>query len=137
MDRWSSWSIPGLQGEDKTLCPVQSLRDYLDATSSITTGPLFRAQTSPRPLSRSNISANLQAIIKAGDKDSFPLGHDIRKLASSLAFFSGMKLKEISRFTGWKSSSVFLKHYCLSIENLRSSCVSVGTQVHGLMGNFE
>ena len=128
-ERWNPWSIPALEGDDKALCPVQSLRDYLEATSSAKTSSLFLNQIGSKALSTANISSILCQVIKAGDKDSFPSGHDVRKVASSLAFFRGMELSALSRYTGWRSRGVFTKHYCTRLNELKLSCVSAGRQV--------
>ena len=128
-DRWRPWSIPNLKDRDLALCPVQSLKDYLNATCSTKLENVFLTLTGTRPLSARNISTALCQVIKAANKDCFPSGHDVRKVASSLAIFNGMAFSELSRYTGWKSEGVFFKHYCSRIQELSTSCVTAGTVI--------
>ena len=62
----------------------------------------------------------------------FPKSHDIRKYATSLAFFSGMSFQQIQANTGWKGYKVFLSHYKQDLCVLRQSCVAIGNVVHPL-----
>ena len=116
--RWGPWRIPALQGDNLSLCPVDVLRTYLQKTSMFKTGPLFRCHTSGKPMSSAQIRAAMTSLIKASNPDSIPKMHDIRKMASSYAFFNDMSLKDMSHSTGWSSSSVFLKHYLKEVEDL-------------------
>ena len=53
----------------------------------------------------------------------------MRKMASSLAFFTDMSYQAISHMTGWSSTSVFVKHYLSSIDKVRQGCIALGRVV--------
>ena len=132
--RWESWHIPALPGEDKILCPVQSLKTLLDHTKSISSGPLFLCHSTwsnpkPKPLTINGIGTAMTSLIKQSNPDSVPKAHDIRKMASSYAFMEGMQIKDMSAYSGWSGPRVFLKHYLKEIQDLRRSCVSMGQVV--------
>ena len=67
------------------MCPVNSLKTYLEATNKTKISSLFINQVGSKALTSLNISNILCQVIKAGDKQSFPSGYDVRKVASSLA----------------------------------------------------
>ena len=120
--------IKPLEDPDRSLGLVKSLEDYLEATASSIDGPLFRS-SSGTPLSKGNIRVTLVRLIRKAHPRAFPRSHDLRKLASSLAFFGEMSVSDISTFTGWSSQRVFLRHYLGEITELRHRCVAMGRPV--------
>ena len=127
--RWRPWCIPALEDANKSLCPVAALKSYLQETTAFKSGPLFRCHTSGKPMSSAQIRAAMTSLIKLSNPDSIPKMHDIRKMASSYAFFNDMSIEDMSRSTGWSSSRVFLRHYLKEVEDLRHACVSLGSIV--------
>ena len=79
-------SLPS-EGE---LCPVSTLRTYLRRTREYRYGPWFRHSESGKSLSLTDIKILITRVIKLCNPNSIPKTHDIRKLASSLAFFGFM-----------------------------------------------
>ena len=71
----------------------------------------------------------MSALIKKSNPDSVPRTHDIRKIASSYAFMEGMQFSDMSKYSGWSSPKVFLRHYLKEIHNVRKTCVSMGRVV--------
>ena len=65
------------------------------------------------------------------DPGSFPRAHDLRKMATSYAFFKSMSSQEICDFLGWSSIGVFKRHYLRQIEEIASSLVVLGSVVQG------
>ena len=128
LHRRSPIIIRALEGQENSLCPVKSLENYLEATSSSSHGPLFRNQTGG-PLSKGNIRVTLARLIRKAQPQSFPRTHDLRKMAASLAFFGEMSFSEIAEFTGWSSQRVFLRHYLGEMTELRHRCVALGRSV--------
>ena len=124
--------IPSLPGSDTSLCPVQNLRHYLDRTSAYQSGPLFRNITSGAPLKAAGIRSAMTALIKVSNPQSIPATHDIRKLATSYAFFELMSFQDLTSYTGWHSPSVFLQHYLKSVEELPVTFVATGAVIPSL-----
>ena len=124
--RRDAWRVPPLPGEDKALCPVATVQAYLNRTAEYPSGYLFRHQTSGKPLSVCATRVRLTSLIKRTNPHSIPKAHEVRKMASSLAFFTDMSFQAISQLTGWSSTSVFVKHYLSSIDMVRQSCIALG-----------
>lgn len=104
--------------EDKILCPVDCLKEYIDRTK----------------LMRKNDSRLIRGIIKPHDKITPPtisrwltkiiamsggpqlnpktrIGHSVRGAATSKGRDSGLSTADILKAGEWKSESVFRKHY--------------------------
>ena len=126
LNRRKPWRISPLPGDDCSLCPVHTIQVYLRCTADIQYGSLFRHHTSENPLSFAAMRCRLTSLIKRHNPDSVPKIHDIRKMASSLAFFEGMSFLNISHMTGGTSPFVFMLHYFHEIETLVRSCVVLG-----------
>ena len=121
--------IQGLSDEDGSphvLCPVQALSRYLNVTKEFVSGPLFRNSLTGTPLAKSKCSKIICDLIKDSQPGSFPLGHDLRKMSTSLAFFRQMHLPEICQRVGWASGNVFIRHYLKDIQEVMSTCVVLG-----------
>ena len=82
-DRGSPIRIPPLPPGNKALCPVHTLKVYLERTDRFKSGQLFRNITSGAPLCPTGIRSQLVALIKASNPDTFPTMHTIRKLTMS------------------------------------------------------
>ena len=121
------WEIIPLP-EEPSLCPVACLKSYLQSTSHWTTGQLFRAETG-KPLSPKDISGKVGYFVKRADPEGHFLGHDPRKVATSLNFWSHMSFEALQGYTGWKSPRVFFKHYFKKIEEIKRSLVAAGRVV--------
>ena len=122
--RWKPWKIVPCPDEP-ALCPVQALRDYMDRTSSYTSGPLFRREKGGRLLKKGTRDKILN-FIKQGDPEGSPMLHDVRKVSSSLNFFHCMNFEDLREYTGWKSQKVFYRHYAKSIEEISLPVVAAG-----------
>ena len=69
--------------------------------------------------------------IKMADPSSFPKSHDLRKVATSFAFFRNIKVSDICEIVGWSSIRVFKKHYLKQISELSSPVVILGSKLPG------
>ena len=76
----------------------------------------------------------MTVLIKASNPESIPKSHDIRRMASSLAFFAGMQFSAMSDLTGWSSMRVFTKHYLKLVTALATALVVMGRQLDGPSG---
>ena len=120
--------ISGIPGADNILCPVNNLRRYLAKSANCETTSLFVHPTG-KSWTPAGTRRVLCSLIKEANPESCPKSHDIRKMASSLAFFSSMTFQNMQAFTGWSSSKVFLRHYLKPIENLQRTSVVLGRNV--------
>ena len=121
------WRVPPLPGVDRALCPVANVQAYLSRTAEYPVdGYLFRHQTTGKPLSVCATRVCITSLVKRTNPHSIPKAHEVRKMASSLAFFTDMAYQDISHMTGWSSTSVFVKHYLSQIDDVRQGCVALG-----------
>ena len=72
------------------------------------------------------------SVIKQADLATFPKTHDVRKYATSLAFFAGMNFQQIQESMGWKDHKVFLSHYKKDLCVLRQFCIALGSVIRPL-----
>ena len=126
-NRWKPWKILALP-QDPSLCPVLTLKDYLKRTAAFKSGPLFRREKGGN-ISLDGIKQQILYLIKRTNPGSVPTVHQVRKAATSLNFFQQMQFDPLKEYTGWKSSKVFLKHYCVNMEALKYHAVAAGKVV--------
>ena len=138
-DRRAPIFISGLKNDDGSihpLCPVFNLRHYLFLSNDSTSIKLFVKPSDLSDIPISRLRWYLCKFIKLGDPGSFPRVHDLRKVASSFAFFRHMGLEELCSLTGWSSLRVFKKHYLREIQAVKSSVVIMGSQMPGSVKNI-
>ena len=107
---------PLLEGPS-SLCPVLALQRYL-SVSTPTRGALFCHSKTQAPLRSSSISKLLCGLIEEANPGCFPKAHDVRKLATSLAWCRGLDTSEITKRAFWKSSSTFIERYLSKVNNI-------------------
>ena len=112
--------------QDLSLCPVECLKTYLQRTCSFIGGQLFKGETTGSKLSNCQLRSKLTTFIRRADPNSMPKGHDPRKVASSLNFFSHMSFDNLKSYTGWKSSKVFFRHYLKKLTEVKHFVVAAG-----------
>ena len=120
--------ISPLEGNN-SLCPVATLRDYLRVTTRHESPSLFIHPNGKDRWTPTEARKVLCKLIREANPNSWPKSHDIRKMASSYAFFGAMNFQSISSFTGWSSVGVFVRHYLNAIEDLRQPCVVLGRNI--------
>ncbi|XP_064108640.1 uncharacterized protein LOC135217003 [Macrobrachium nipponense] len=125
--RWEPWKVVPLP-QDTSLCPVSTLRAFLSRTSSSSSGPLFKREKGGT-LSIKGIRQQILYFIKQANPDSFPKAHDVRAVATSINYFQHMNFDDLKKYTGWKSPTVFKRHYLKSLEALKFSAVAAGNIV--------
>ena len=109
--------------EDRSLCPVQALRYYLDKTQDLRTGKElvfvsfkqgFNKDISPATIS-SWIKQTVVLCYDLSDQVSLTLhqvkAHDVRAFAASKAFQGGISLDQILAACHWKSHNTFTQFY--------------------------
>ena len=122
--RWSHKEIRPMLKEDgrpSSLCPVTALRDYLNRTSRIKKGKIFRSAKrgkGKKELSKFQLSKEICALILAADPSAKAKVHDIRKFASSYALAKTMATEDLVKEIGWSSSKTFYKYYLVQTDIL-------------------
>ena len=112
--------------ENPALCPVRALRKYLEKIPG-PDGPVFRNSKSGAALTAASISSILCKIIEGADPGKLPRGHDLRRVATSLAWVRGLSPNEICQRAFWASSSAFVSRYlCPNVPDAQS--VALGTR---------
>ena len=127
-DRWDPWLLVPLQ-ECPALCPVANLQHYLNLTRTYKEGQLFRGETTGSSLSIAQLRAKIIYFVNTADPDGKPDVHHLRKIATSLNFMEYLDFEDLKRYTGWKSTKVFFKHYLKNIEGARLPLVAAGKVV--------
>ena len=100
-----------LLGNINTLCPWRNLQLYLASTSPPAwSNTIFLHPTSNVPL-QSGAYWLSKAIVLGAGKTRGAYGHDIRKIAFSLAFTRGVPVEDIIDSAFWHSPHVFVRKY--------------------------
>ena len=116
-------TIPALfdnNNKSHPLCPVMTLKKWLDSTSNFNGTSLFFDPKSNKKLATPRISSILCNLISAADPGKFPRAHDIRKVASSLAWTRGIPLNKIVENAFWKNPSTFVNKYFFNVQCSKS-----------------
>ena len=120
--RWKFKVIKPLFSQDGSpnkLCPVSSLKEYLNRPPVFQTGRLFRTANGAKELSKNQLSAEICKLIVQADPGTKAKVHDIRSYASSTALASTMITpSELAEAIGWSSPETFFKFYRKAIEPL-------------------
>ena len=113
-------------GKRHLLCPVAALQDYVDATSGYQGQAMWVDPHSLRPLTTKLIAARLVRLIQQADPSSCPKAHQVRKYASSLAFFRSFDVETVRLAGQWSSSASFVSRYLLPhLQDV--PCVALGS----------
>jgi len=138
---------PGEQ-EESALCPVNTLRDYLDATSALRdpgekVKKLFVSFDGDRHHHKSihanTISSWVRSLIRmchAEADEHIALHtqirtHDLRGLATSLSFHGNASMEDILRAGSWATPTTFLKHYLKPMIVFKDNKYRLGPLVAG------
>ena len=93
------------------LCPVHWLWVYLQKTDYFRGEKVFFNPNTLSVCNAGRISYYLRKLISISQPGVYARGHDLRKMACWLAFWSGMSLKYIREKGFWKTNSAILKCY--------------------------
>lgn len=121
--RWTFRVVKSLKlpnGNASKLCPVSTLRSYLNRTSGVKDGPLFiSVGRDAKALTVNQLSMEVCRIILKADPQTKAKVHDVRKYAASCAFAHTMLTPtELSESIGWSGPATFFKYYRTAIEPL-------------------
>ncbi|XP_064115143.1 uncharacterized protein LOC135221257 [Macrobrachium nipponense] len=140
--RFEIMSLSDLVGQEQevVLCPVRAMRHYVERTKGIreTSGSLWCSVKEPsRPMTKNAIAFFLRELIKEAhmlcQEENFGLlkvkAHEVRAVATSLAFKKNMALKDIIETTFWRTNSVFASHYLRDVKTTFDNCQTLGPYV--------
>ena len=119
---------------DRSLCPVRTLRYYLDRTSDLRQNKelVFDKDISPATIS-SWIKQTVILCYELSDQEALSLhqvkAHDVRAFAASKAFQSGTSLEQILSACHWKSHNTFTQFYLKDVAWADSEIFHLGPVV--------
>lgn len=125
---------------ERTLCPVRSLKFYLEKKKSLggSVESLWCSVRNPsRAISKNALSFFIKDVIKEAhiscEDEHFKLlrvkAHEVRAIATSLAFHKTLSLQSILEATYWRCNSTFASHYLRDIRVTYDKCFSLGAYV--------
>ena len=114
---------------DNPLCPVSAIQSYLVITERIQEDALFIHPGTSTPPSIKGVTKRMVTLIRQANPESFPIVHDIRKYAKTLAFLGDATLEEVAKCTGWRSIQVYLCHYKKTVETVAFTIQAAGSVV--------
>ena len=115
--------ILGPGDEEKALCPVRALKEYLKRTQDTrsTCHHLFISTNTrnPRSISKNTLSFWIRKVIKkayskvSSDQASFHkiTPHELRAMGTSLAFARNASISQVMDAASWRCHSTFASHY--------------------------
>lgn len=140
-----TFEVPNLtdlvgQEEERLLCPVRALKAYISRTKDVrgSSSSLWCSVKDPqKPLSKNALSFFLRETIREAhllcEEENFGLlkvkAHEIRAIATSLAYRKNMSVKQIMEATFWRSDSVFASHYLREVRVDYEKCYALGPYV--------
>lgn len=119
--------IPRLK-EGKGICPVEALRSYLTRTNSWANPDevLWLNPCTKKVAAKRTLSFRFKSLIKLSHQhDTQANFHEIRALATSLAFDKGISMKDLCSRAHWNNESVFFSSY-YKPQECRTKCVTLG-----------
>ena len=99
------------------------------ATSASSSVKVFVNPVGLGDLSLQKMRLALCKFIRLGDSGAFPKAHDLRKWATSFAFFKSMKSQEMCSLVGWSNIKTFKRYYMKPISEVASSFMALGTKI--------
>ena len=127
--------------EDRTLCPVRSLRYYLDKTKDLRSDKELVFVSFRKSFKKDIVPATVSSWIKQtiglcyqlSDEQSQNLhqvrAHDVRAFAASKAFQGGVPLDQILSACHWKSHNTFTQFYLKDVARADSELYHLGPVV--------
>ena len=131
--------LVGRRCEESLLCPVRMLRLYLDFTKGAdNNGPLF-VKLSDNGLPKSQTISNwlkkcIQLIYTNAGQNVSAHAHEVRRMAASWAFHSGVNTTAIIEAGRWRSNTSFTSYYLTDVQLQRDgfyrpvSCMVMGSK---------
>lgn len=110
---------------NRNICPVHSLRAYMDRTKSLRgkINQVFITTTKPyRAVARNTISGWVKKVLSAAGIDTTRFAsHSTRAASTSAALASGINVNTFMQQASWKCAQTFAVHYNKPIEDNQGS----------------
>ena len=131
---------PGSE-EDRGLCPVRAIKIYLDRTRELREDRrlLFVSYKAGHKgdIHKNTISSWIRKLLhwvySSAPENVIKLSsartHEVRALASSMAFRGSMELEEVLKACSWKSANTFATHYLRDVSSFEEDLHSLGPLV--------
>jgi hypothetical protein len=125
--------------DDKKLCPVRALRFYLERTKryrNATSRRLFVSTIAPYSgVTTTTLSKWIKEAVKlsyaqdaSDDRQHAQIrAHDLRGMATTLAFNNNATLTEVMRAASWKRHTTFSDFYLKDLTSINDGLRSLGT----------
>ena len=97
------------------LYPVAALEDYLEATRDCRAAELWVHPDSLAPLGSRALGSLLVRLVAEAEPEADLTPHQVRKYASSLAFFRSFDVDPVRRAGQWSSSRSFVLRYLVPL----------------------
>ena len=117
-------------GSPHALCPVDTLRKYLDMTNHCNSSKLFVNPTTNVPCNKGRIRYLFTSLIRLSQPRAFARFHDLRKFASWGAFWANMTWSSIRARGFWRSNSALGRRYLQGSVPMAIECVALGRASH-------
>ena len=114
------------------LCPVDALRVWLNRTKSWVNpeNKIWMNAATKLPANARLLGLRFKALIRISHNDERHANfHELRKVATSLAFDQGLSLKDLRARANWRGDSVFFKHY-YSPQSVKQICIAMGKRLN-------
>ena len=133
-------SLVGRDSMDYLLCPVRSLKEYVNRTELLRGQHLhlFCSTKDPAvPMTKNGMSFFLKDLIRKAHEDcpsdALPLfklqARNVRAVATSFSFLRNVPLRDILDTVCWKTDSVFATNYLKDLSFRYGDCHSLGPVV--------
>ena len=122
-------AIPNEDNEERLLCPIRTLKQYLKRTSQYRCSEQKKLIISHqrglnKDISSLTVSAYIKELIMAAHREQNPdsvgslsvKAHSVRKVATSLRSVKNLSMEELLRAGAWTTPGVFLSHYVQSFQ---------------------
>lgn len=110
---------------NRNICPVTTLRAYIDRTKTLRQNidQVFITTTKPhKPVARNTISGWVKKVLQSSGIDTQKYAsHSTRAASTSAALVSGVNVNTLMQQASWKSAQTFAIHYNKPIEGSQGS----------------
>ena len=113
--------------QDKLLCPVTTLKDYLSRTAKYrqSHSRLFLAVVKPfKPVHKSTIARWIKTLIHEAGIDHNFNAHSVRGASATAATMQGMSVSDIMKVADWTSDNTFKTYYYRPVEESSKSLLT-------------
>ena len=114
-------------GISHALCTIRALCYALTLPCPGVTPSAVFTSNSGASLSTANISLRLCRVIDEALPGCLPRAHDVRKMATWLAWTLGVSPREVVNRAFWSSYNIFIERYLVNNHNQSIPCVALGS----------